>query len=129
MRAAYFDPQGRRHGIPTWPFGMAPDGLFTRSQLRQMGLRPTGDPVAQLMWDAPSGRRPPGGGARTAALYRLSDTLLRDPVSPARLAQLAGARAARRICPSCRRDVGYVPPAHLGERLDCHDGAGRATAA
>jgi hypothetical protein len=124
---AFLDPTGRRWGLPTFPYRMAPDGLHTRVQLRAMGLRPTGGPAAQLMWRS---RRAAAGGVRTALLYALADTVARTPASPARLAQLARARAARRVCPTCRADAGYVIPASLGECLDCHDVAstGRAAA-
>lgn len=121
MRAAHLDVTGERYGLPTYPFRMAPDGLFTRGQLREMGLRPTGEPVAQLMWCPTRRHRPVGSDVRTAALYRLTETLLRDTPSPARLAGLQRARAARRVCPTCQADAGYVIPAQLGECLDCND--------
>ncbi|KJE25561.1 hypothetical protein FF36_00177 [Frankia torreyi] len=114
----FYDPAGRRYGLPTFPFRMAPDHLATRAQLAAMGLRPVGDPVAQLAWAGRPGRRR-GAGYRTAALYHLAHTVLRDPPSPARLVQLAAARARRRCCPTCHADVGYVIPARYGQCLDC----------
>jgi hypothetical protein len=125
---AFLDPSGVRYGLPTFPYRMAPDHLATRVQLRAMGLRPTGGPAAQLMWRSRRAAAP--GGVRTALLYALADTVARTPASPARLAQLARARAARRVCPTCGADAGYVIPRSLGECLDCHDVAstGRAAA-
>ncbi|OHV44901.1 RRQRL motif-containing zinc-binding protein [Pseudofrankia sp. BMG5.36] len=118
----FLDPAGTRYGIPTWPWRMTPDHLATRGQLAAMGLRPTGDPVAQLMWRS----RRAASGVRTAALYHLADTVLRTPPAPGRLAQLAAARARRRLCPGCGADAGYVIPARLGVCLDCHDRTGLA---
>jgi hypothetical protein len=47
----FYDPEGTRFGLPTFPFGCAPDGFATRRQLRAQGLRPGGQPVAaQLKW-------------------------------------------------------------------------------
>ncbi|WUI00952.1 hypothetical protein OHR68_03780 [Spirillospora sp. NBC_00431] len=36
-------------------------------------------------------------------------------------AALAKALKARRVCPDCGRDAGYVLPRHLGTCLDCAD--------
>jgi hypothetical protein len=113
----FLDPDGDRYGLPTWPWRMAPDHLATRRQLAAMGLRPTGEPVAQLMWRS----RRSATGVRTAALYHLADTVLRTPPTARQRAQLAAARARLRICPGCHQDAGYVIPAHLGVCLDCHD--------
>lgn len=41
-----FDPAGTRHGIPTFPWRLAPDGLATRRQLRALDLRPGGQDIA-----------------------------------------------------------------------------------
>jgi hypothetical protein len=47
----FYDPDGDRYGLPTYPFHWAPDGLLTIRQLRDKGLRPGGqDPVAQILW-------------------------------------------------------------------------------
>ena len=35
----FYDPHGRRFGLPTYPFHCAPDGLYTLRQLRDKGLR------------------------------------------------------------------------------------------
>jgi hypothetical protein len=47
----FYDPDGRRYGIPTYPYHWAPKGLLTIRQLRAQGLRPGGQPViAQILW-------------------------------------------------------------------------------
>lgn len=46
IRAAYWDPDGERYGIPTFWWKGAPPGYATRRQLRAAGLRPGGQPVA-----------------------------------------------------------------------------------
>lgn len=49
MRARDLDPTGEHHGgTPTYPWRMAPadEGLATRRQLRALGLRIGGQPVA-----------------------------------------------------------------------------------
>ena len=128
MAARYLDPAGGRYGIPTFPFRGAPGGLLTRKQLAGLGLRPVGDPVAQLMWPGRPSRRD-GQKYRTAALYALAAAVPRRPASPGRLAQLAAARARKRVCPTCGRDAGHVIPRHLGECLDCDKSrTGRAAA-
>lgn len=116
----FHDPGGDRFGIPTFPYRLAPDHLATRAQLRALGLRPTADPVAQLAWRGHPARRS-GAGYRTAALYHLAHTQLADPPSPGRLAQLAAARARRRLCPACHTLAGYVIPARYGHCLTCEE--------
>jgi hypothetical protein len=66
-----FDPTGARHGIPTYPWRCAPDGLATRRQLRARGLRPGGQPVAAQVL-RPRYRR----GPLVAYLYRLDKALI-----------------------------------------------------
>jgi hypothetical protein len=117
----FLDPAGGRYGIPTFPWRCAPRGLATRKQLARLGLRPVGDPVAQLMWKGRPGRRARGTGCRTAALYRVASAVPRRPASPAQLVQLEAARARKRVCPTCKSDVGYVIPRRLGECLDCDE--------
>ncbi|MGW4381087.1 RRQRL motif-containing zinc-binding protein [Kitasatospora sp. NPDC004531] len=116
-RPRFWDPDGERFGIPTYPWRMAPDGLLTRRQLRARGLRPGGQPVAaQILWRSRRSKCP-----CVAYLYRVQ---LAKPVRPLTLAKrraLDAANAARRTCPQCRRDAGYVLPAHLGTCLPCAD--------
>jgi hypothetical protein len=112
----FYDPAGERYGTPTYPFRLAPDGYATRAQLRADGLRPGGQPVAaQLMWCSRKVR----GGVRTAHLYRIDRALPVRPMTPRKAAALAAAMRARRTCPACRRDTGYVIPTSLGTCVPC----------
>ncbi|MFJ2632725.1 RRQRL motif-containing zinc-binding protein [Streptomyces sp. NPDC087422] len=112
----FYDPDGERFGTPTFPFRCAPDGMATRRQLRAKALRPGGQPVAaQLMWRSRKTR----GSVRTAFLYRLDLALPVRPMTPAKWAALARANTARRTCPICLRDAGYVIPASLGSCVPC----------
>lgn len=109
----YWDPTGARHGIPTYPWRMAPDDLATRRQLADLGLRPGGAPiVAQLMWS----RR---NRTVVAYLYTIETAKPRREATPAVLASLDRARAARRRCPECQEDRGYIPRAAWGMCTPC----------
>ncbi|MET9873357.1 RRQRL motif-containing zinc-binding protein [Actinacidiphila glaucinigra] len=111
-----FDPTGARHGIPTFPWRTAPDGYATYRQLRARGLRPGGQPVAaQLM--RPRRHR----GPLVAYLYRVDLARPVRPMTPGKRAALAKANRARRTCPTCRRDAGYVIPTTLGTCVPCAD--------
>ncbi|MFF4853107.1 RRQRL motif-containing zinc-binding protein [Streptomyces sp. NPDC001194] len=100
--------------IPVYSWRLAPDGLATRRQLRAAGLRPGGqDVVAQL--ERPRCRR----GPLVAFLYRVDGALPVRPMTAAKRTALAAANTARRTCPTCRRDAGYVIPARLGECVPC----------
>jgi hypothetical protein len=118
-----YDPTGARYGLPTYPFRCAPDGYATRRQLRAAGLRPGGQPVAaQLMWLSRRVPRAADGSrrrVRTAHLYRVD---LAKPVRPMTAGQWRAHRAmmrARRTCPLCRVDAGYVIPTSLGSCVPC----------
>ncbi|WP_404956466.1 RRQRL motif-containing zinc-binding protein [Streptomyces sp. 147326] len=100
--------------LPVYPWRIAPDGLATRRQLRAAGLRPGGqDVVAQL--ERPRRRR----GPLIAFLYRIELALPVRPMTEAKAAALAKANTARRTCPTCCQDAGYVIPASLGECVPC----------
>ncbi|MFB6860481.1 RRQRL motif-containing zinc-binding protein [Streptomyces virginiae] len=100
--------------LPVYPWRLAPDGLATRRQLRAAGLRPGGqDVVAQV--ERPRRRR----GPLTAFLYRIDRARPVRPMTAAKTAALERANAARRTCPACRRDAGYVIPALLGMCVPC----------
>ncbi|MER5412584.1 RRQRL motif-containing zinc-binding protein [Streptomyces virginiae] len=100
--------------LPVYPWRLAPDGLATRRQLRAAGLRPGGQGVvAQL--ERPRRRR----GPLIAFLYRIELALPVRPMTEAKAVALAKANTARRTCPTCRRDAGYVIPASLGECVPC----------
>ncbi|WP_328970391.1 RRQRL motif-containing zinc-binding protein [Streptomyces sp. NBC_00239] len=105
--------------LPVYRWRLAPDGLATRRQLRAAGLRPGGQHVtAQL--ERPRRR----SGPLVAYLYRIELALPVRPMTPARAAALAKANTARRTCPACRTDAGYVIPAHLGQCNTCADSRG-----
>ncbi|MFF1285241.1 RRQRL motif-containing zinc-binding protein [Streptomyces sp. NPDC058299] len=109
-----FDPDGERFGIPTYPWRCAPEGLATRRQLRRQGLRPGGqDVAAQLL--RPRRRREP----LTAYLYRIDRALPVRPMTPGRWRAQAAMMRARRRCPECGQDAGYVVPASLGMCVTC----------
>src|ERR1700722_12263269 len=91
----YYDPDGTRHGIPTYPYRWAPTGLYTIRQLRAHGLRPGGQPVtAQILWNHYGERRLP-------YLYRADLALRNRQATPAQLAAIGKALAARRTCATC----------------------------
>ncbi|WP_035800542.1 RRQRL motif-containing zinc-binding protein [Kitasatospora mediocidica] len=118
-RPRFWDPDGSRFGgIPTFPWRMAPDGYLTRRQLRAHGLRPGGQQVAaQILWAS----RRSKGGVRAAYLYRADLAKPVRPMTPGRAAALAKANLARRTCPQCHRDAGYVLPTRYGTCLPCAD--------
>ncbi|RNL83576.1 RRQRL motif-containing zinc-binding protein [Halostreptopolyspora alba] len=120
--ARFYDPDGDRHGLPTWPWGYAPDHLATRGQLATRGLRPGGqNPAGQVMWRS---RRALGrGGVRTALLYDTRHAREKRPPSLAVLAALERAMAARRTCPTCQQVFEFCIPTSLGQCPDCHHNA------
>ncbi|MFK0221924.1 RRQRL motif-containing zinc-binding protein [Streptomyces vinaceus] len=108
------DPTGVTYGIPTFPWRYAPEGLATRRQLRAMGLRPGGQPIAgQLL--RPRFRREP----LVAYLYRIDQAKPVRPMTSRKWGALALAMLARRTCPICRTDAGYVIPSSLGMCVPC----------
>jgi hypothetical protein len=113
----FYDPEGRRYGIPTYPYHWAPKGLLTIRQLHAKGLRPGGQPViAQILW-----RR----GLRVAYLYRTDLALPRRQATPAQLAAVGKALAARRTCPACGTEKDYCLPRSTGQCNDCTHGGTR----
>ncbi|MFF4900164.1 RRQRL motif-containing zinc-binding protein [Streptomyces sp. NPDC001068] len=100
--------------LPVYRWHLAPDGYATRRQLRTRGLRPGGQDVAAQL-ERPRRRR----GPLIAYLYRVDLAKPVRPMTAARWAALAKANAARRTCPACRRDAGYVIPAALGACTPC----------
>ncbi|MFI1441414.1 RRQRL motif-containing zinc-binding protein [Streptomyces fructofermentans] len=109
-----FDPDGARHGLPTYPWRLAPDGFATRRQLRARGLRPGGQPIAAQIL-RPRYRR----GPLVAYLYRVDRAKPVRPMTAGRRAALAKAMLARRTCPQCCTDAGYVIPSSLGTCVTC----------
>ncbi|MER6733599.1 RRQRL motif-containing zinc-binding protein [Streptomyces puniciscabiei] len=100
--------------LPVFRWRLAPDGYATYRQLRARGLRPGGQPVAAQL-ERPRRRR----GPLVAYLYRVELAKPVRPMTPAKWAALAKANTARRTCPACRRDAGYVIPTSLGACVPC----------
>ncbi|MFF0014570.1 RRQRL motif-containing zinc-binding protein [Streptomyces sp. NPDC005374] len=92
-----FDPTGARHGIPTYPWRLAPDGLATRRQLRALGLRPGGQPIAAQAMRI----NRCAGTPRVAYFYRLDCALPVRPMTSRKWGALALAMLARQTCPAC----------------------------
>nr|WSW62443.1 hypothetical protein OG513_29830 [Streptomyces sp. NBC_00998] len=109
-----YEPGGTGFGIPTYPWRLAPEGLATRRQLRAHGLRPGGQPVAAQVL-RPRFRR----GPLVAYLYRLDRAKPVRPMTAGKTAALAKVMTARRTCPQCFTDAGYVIPTSLGMCVTC----------
>lgn len=93
--------------LPTYPwFDQAPEHQKTRKQLAELGLRPGGPVVAQVVWKR---------GKRWADLYDLSEAKPKREATEAQLAALQKAQEARRTCPHCKT----VHPFVLYKGFDC----------
>ncbi|GII24295.1 RRQRL motif-containing zinc-binding protein [Planosporangium mesophilum] len=115
----FYDPDGDRHGLPTFPYRWAPTDLATRRQLRAAGLRPAGQPIAaQILWRHKKQRR-------VAYLYPIAGAKAKRSATPAQQVAIAKALLARRTCPTCRQVKGYYIPRRTGECLDCIPGGTR----
>jgi hypothetical protein len=107
----FYDPDGTRYGLPTYPYRWAPKNLLTIRQLRAIGLRPGGQqPAAQILW-----RR----GLRVAYLYDTALALPKRQATAAQLVALAAAMRARRTCPACAQEKPYCIPRSVGCCNDC----------
>lgn len=111
-----FDPTGAKFGIPTYPWRYAPDGYATRRQLRALGLRPGGQPVAAQVMRRSRGHKT---GVLVGHLYRVDLAKPVRPMTSRKWGALALAMLARRTCPQCRMDAGYVVPTSLGTCVPC----------
>ncbi|MFD0152257.1 RRQRL motif-containing zinc-binding protein [Streptomyces sp. NPDC055721] len=111
-----FDPTGAKFGIPTYPWRYAPDGYATRRQLRALGLRPGGQQVAAQVMRRSRGRKT---GVLVGHLYRIALAKPVRPMTSRKWGALALAMLARRTCPQCRTDAGYVIPTSLGTCVPC----------
>ncbi|MFD8218033.1 RRQRL motif-containing zinc-binding protein [Streptomyces sp. NPDC059697] len=111
-----YDPSGTRFGVPTFPWRFAPDGFATRRQLRDRGLRPGGQPVAAQVMRRHRGRK---SGVQVAYLYRVDRARPVRPMTSRKWGALALAMLARRTCPQCQLDAGYVIPTSLGLCVSC----------
>jgi hypothetical protein len=113
----FLDPQGKKFGTPTFPWGLAPRGLATYRQLQRAGLRPGGQPVcAQLMWRSRRART----GIRVAYLYQIELTKPKRTASPAQREAIEKALRSRRTCPDCGIEQPYCLPRRYGACLPCH---------
>ncbi|MGW2044136.1 RRQRL motif-containing zinc-binding protein [Streptomyces sp. NPDC001858] len=101
--------------LPVFRWHLAPDGYATRRQLRARDLRPGGQDVAAQLERPRRRGRPP----LVAYLYRVDLARPVRPMTPAKWAALAKANAARRRCPECGQDAGYVIPPTLGSCVTC----------
>ena len=109
----FYDPDGERYGLPTYPYHSAPAGLLTIRQLRAKGLRPGGQEVAaQILWRHRKQRR-------VAYLYREDCGKRKRQATPAQLVAIAKALRARRTCPTCDQEKPYCIPLSCGECNDC----------
>jgi hypothetical protein len=118
--ARFYDPDGDRFGLPTWPWRMAPAGLATRRQLADAGLRPNGQaPAGQVCWLSRRYSTSRQARTRLAYLYRVDLAAPRREPTEAQLIALAKADSARRTCRTCRQVRPYVIPRRLGECLSC----------
>nr|WP_228447651.1 RRQRL motif-containing zinc-binding protein [Streptomyces paludis] len=83
-------------------------------------MRPGGQEVAaQVLWHSHRYRRPGTPPIRCAFLYPVDRALPVRPMTPAKWAALAKANTARRTCPECGTDAGYVIPTSLGMCVTC----------
>ncbi|WP_418959130.1 RRQRL motif-containing zinc-binding protein [Streptomyces tritici] len=111
-----FDPTGAQFGIPTYPWRYAPEGFATRRQLRALGLRPGGQPVAAQVMRRSRGRK---SGVLVGYLYRVDLAKPVRPMTSRKWGALALAMLARRTCPACRITYSYCIPTSLGMCVPC----------
>ncbi|MFE3222914.1 hypothetical protein [Nocardia sp. NPDC059228] len=90
MNARFHDPEGKRYGIPTYPWRMAPAHLQTESQLAQDKRRPGGEAQAQVL-----GGMSRRGHKLQAYLYDEAEAVPKRECSDAQLESLKIARWVR----------------------------------
>ncbi|QIS13652.1 hypothetical protein [Nocardia arthritidis] len=100
MSGRFHDPEGKRFGIPTWPWGSAPGHLRTRRQLARDGQRPGGEYEGQVL-RARGGSR----GPLKAYLFDADSAVRKRVPSPAQLEALRLARWERSVRACERRGV------------------------
>ncbi|MFF7193064.1 RRQRL motif-containing zinc-binding protein [Streptomyces sp. NPDC008079] len=104
--------------LPVYRYHLAPDGLMTRRQLHAAGLSACrAEVVAELRWRSKKARHV--GGWRVAYLYDPATARPLRPMTPGRWRSHAAMMRARRTCPACRTDAGYVIPTSLGTCVPC----------
>lgn len=115
IRAAFNDPDGERHGIPTYWWRGAPPEYATRRQLRARGLQPARqDIAAQILWHGV-------GGTRAAHLFRVDRARPKKPPTPGQLRAVEAMLRARRTCKACGEIRDYYIPRSLGVCLTCDE--------
>lgn len=123
MYIAFYDPDGKKNGIPTYPWKSAPTEYATARQLRAAGLRPGGQQVqAQVLWRH-------GKQIRKAYLYNIGAAKLKRTATPAQRVAIEKALRARRTCSTCGQEKDYYIRLKLAECQDCHDTARYGAAA
>ncbi|MET9526744.1 RRQRL motif-containing zinc-binding protein [Streptomyces coeruleorubidus] len=100
--------------LPVFRWRLAPDGYATRRQLRARDLRPGGQDVAAQL-ERPRHRR----GPLVAYLYRIDLAKPVRPMTPGMWRAHEAMMRARRTCPECQTDAGYVIPPSLGMCVTC----------
>jgi len=109
----YYDPDGNRYGLPTYPYHYAPTHLATGRQLRARLLRPGGQRIiAQILWWHKK-------QTRVAYLYDITCAKAKRTATSAQRAAIDKALLARRTCPTCHLVREYYIPRRHGECLDC----------
>ncbi|MEV1002810.1 RRQRL motif-containing zinc-binding protein [Nonomuraea sp. NPDC050202] len=94
-RTRFWDPSGRRYGIPTYPRKKIPPHLRTLRQLAAEGLRPGGQgPQAQVLWCS----RVPGP-PRVRAAYLYDVRLALPKRAPGQRTRTTAPKG--RTCPEC----------------------------
>lgn len=108
--------RGFRDALPMFGWGEAPSTLLTRSQLREVGLRPNGqDPVALLVFR----HHKPYRHEETTELFSVELAAPMRGTEQQRRAKVRNALRARRICHTCREDVGYYVPTSTRQCWTC----------
>ncbi|MGW4849132.1 RRQRL motif-containing zinc-binding protein [Nocardia brasiliensis] len=98
--SGFLDPDGALHGLPTWPWGLAPQHLRTRRQLAADGRRPGGEYEGQVL-RARGGSR----GPLKAYLYDADSAVPKRVPSDAQLEALRLARWTRSVDACERRGI------------------------
>src|SRR5262249_36487265 len=109
----FYDPDGERYGLPTYPYHSAPTGLLTIRQLRPKARHPAGQAAAARTLGRHRRHR------RVAYLFREDCGKPKRQATPAQLVAIAKALRARRTCPMCCREKPYCIPLSRGECNDC----------
>lgn len=111
--------RGFREGLPVFGWGEAPSTLLTRTQLRAVGLRPNGqDPLALLVFRHVK----PYARETVAELFSVERAAARRTPTWAQRRAIRAALRARRICQTCRDDVGYYVPTSTRQCWACEGG-------